>query len=180
MYTPVWFNHLLQNKPGAVMKDSRIQSPGDQNYQGTVNTTYLGEPQQQALLPDYIYLASIPSFLIKKIILLEKSPQPFQNTPVSCYPNTGTELIPINCSGALVAFSSSVSGVQSWQIYRQQIKHNWQSDPILHWSCTKAPSVLSYLPQGAHDELRACSWSSDRSWALCTGQGAAPVPATPH
>lgn len=42
------------------MKGSRIQSPGAS--QGTVNTTYLGEPQQQALLPDHIYLASIPSF----------------------------------------------------------------------------------------------------------------------
>lgn len=160
-----------------------------QNSQGTVNTTYLGEPQQQALLTDYIYLASIPSFLIKKIILLEKSPQPFQNTSVSCYPNTAVELILINCSGALVAFSSSVAGAQSWQIYSQQIKDNWQSYPILHWTCQEHKGFLcsEVSPTANHSEflepmmsLEPVSGALTGAEGLCTGQRAVPVPATPH
>lgn len=47
------------------MKGSRIQAPGASERAGTVNTTYLGETQQQALLADSPYLASILSFLIK-------------------------------------------------------------------------------------------------------------------
>lgn len=163
MYTPVWFNHLLPNKPSTVMKDSRIQSPGASELTGNSKHNLLRRESDPTLLTDCIYLASIASFLIKKIILLEKSPQPVQNIAVSCYPNTAIELIPINCLGALVAFSSSLAGVQGWQIYRSRQKRTGRVIP----SCTepaentKTFSVLSYLPQ----QSTMSSWSLYPRWA---------------
>lgn len=179
MYTPVWFNHLLPNKPSTVMKDSRIQSPGASELTGNSKHNLLRRESDPTLLTDCIYLASIASFLIKKIILLEKSPQPVQNIAVSCYPNTAIELIPINCLGALVAFSSSLAGVQGWQIYRSRQRGLAElSHPALNllrtqrlplfWaiSHSKAQWVLGAC---THDELRTCFWSSDGSWGLVYG-----------
>lgn len=191
MYTPVWFNHLLPNKPSTVMKDSRIQSPGASELTGNSKHNPLRRDSDQALLTDCIYLASIASFLIKKIILLEKSSQPFQNIAVSCYPNTATELIPTNCLGALVAFSSSLAGVQGWQIYKQQIKEDWQSYPILHWTCLEHKDFLcsEVSPTANHNEilelvptmsLKPVFGALTGAEDLCTGQRAAPVPAAPH
>lgn len=54
------------------MKDSRIQSPGASKLiRNSKHNLLRGDTETSAAQSDYIYLATIPLFLIKKIILLE-------------------------------------------------------------------------------------------------------------
>lgn len=53
------------------MKDSRIQSPGaSELIRNSKHNLLRRDTETSATRSDYIYLASIPLFLIKKIILL--------------------------------------------------------------------------------------------------------------